>query len=300
MSFERFTRWRPLFHHGTVKRCRSPSRAGGSLRIIIREEPVSDGRRVFDERGSKTGPSRFPADGLPRHRRRQSARYPAASRRVGLRAKSERNVAHPALARRRTQPFGDVRPQARGTGRISRRVWRHRHPPAGRAVLRSAAPDGSACRQGEHRPLDPPAVLQPRLRHPHVHHRQGPHGARIGPTGASRHERRLPSHAQRASGPGAQVRCPRQESASRRHGLSGSSLRALRRARGPQRAGLPRSKLAPWRVGAVGAARTTDGHARPVGSAASRARSVRPNGVVGSLSAAGRQHANQSGGRPRV
>ena len=35
MSFERFTRWRPLFHYRTVKRCQSPGRAGGFLGIII-------------------------------------------------------------------------------------------------------------------------------------------------------------------------------------------------------------------------------------------------------------------------
>ena len=34
MNFDRFTRWRPLFHYGTVKRCQSPGRAGGFLGII--------------------------------------------------------------------------------------------------------------------------------------------------------------------------------------------------------------------------------------------------------------------------
>ena len=34
MSFERLTRWRPLFHYGTVKHRQSPGRAGGFLGVI--------------------------------------------------------------------------------------------------------------------------------------------------------------------------------------------------------------------------------------------------------------------------
>jgi hypothetical protein len=35
MSFERFTRWRPLFIYGIIKSCQSPGRAGGFLGLII-------------------------------------------------------------------------------------------------------------------------------------------------------------------------------------------------------------------------------------------------------------------------
>ena len=81
-----------------------------------------------------------------------------APRRLGAPAGPEGHVVHPDLARRRSEPSRDVRPQARGVARGPRAVLDDRDVDAGRPHRRAAAEPGASARpRGDHSLDDLPA-----------------------------------------------------------------------------------------------------------------------------------------------